>query len=58
MRKIFFTIAFFIILLFTFSSCMSTRHLGHDSPGEGNHSNQRAGNYSISGGAGHSGGCH
>jgi hypothetical protein len=58
MRKIFFTIAFFIILLFTFSSCMSTRHLRYESPGEVNHSNHGGGNYSNSGGGGHSGGCH
>lgn len=58
MKKIFFTIAFFIILLFTFSSCMSTRYLGYESPGGVNHSNHGNGNYSNSGGGGHSGGYH
>lgn len=58
MEKIFFTNAFFVLLLFTFSSCMSTRYLGHENPGGGNHSNHGGGNYSGYGGGSHSGGCH
>ena len=57
-KKIFFAIAISVVLLITFSSCMSTRHLKYDSPGGVNHSNHGGGSYPSAGGGGHSGGCH
>ena len=58
MKKIFLAIAISVILLITFSSCMSTRHLEYESPGGAGHSNHGGGSYPSSGGGGHSGGCH
>lgn len=58
MKKIFFTVAIFVTLLFSLSSCMSTRYLGYESPGGTDHSNHGGSNYSSSGGGAHSGGCH
>jgi len=58
MKKIFFAIAISVVLLITFSSCMSTRHLGHESTGSADHSNHGGGSYPSSGGGAHSGGCH
>lgn len=58
MKKVFFALVIFVVLLISISSCMSTRHLGHESPGGGNHSNHGGGSYPSSGGGGHSSGCH
>ena len=58
MKRIFFALVIFIVLLITFTGCMSTRHLGYENPVGVNHSNHGGGNYSGSGEGSHSGGCH
>ena len=58
MKKILFALVIFVVLLITFTGCMSTRHLRYENLVEGNHSNHGGGNYSNSGGGSRSGGCH
>lgn len=58
MKKIFFALVIFVVLLISFTGCMSSRHLRYENPVGGNNSNHGGGNYLGFGGGSHSGGCH